>query len=536
MTSELPPSGVVPDLPPGLVADGEGFRLGARGLVLDLVSVPAGVYITGSDDPTADADERPRRSQELCGFWIGRTAITVAQYAKFCAATGRAAPTSDPELPITEVSWVDADAFCRWVGVALPTELEWEQAARGPDGRSYPYGDTPGGSFRDLAYPATPVGQGSESPCGARDMGELQEWCVDQVGPQSLLDWIGERRVVRLEHRAIRGGYMFPSVFVTADQDDAWAEPIALWRRNHDEAGTTKRALTFRVVVRPHAPKAESALRDMIEIPAQTTHVGLDPAVIDELAEVMFQDALEEAREEDESSGLGMGWLSKNGRTMNLEGPSEIRTQLLTLGPRREVRVGAFAIDRTRVSNAQYREFVVATGHRALAAWKGGELPAGCEQHPVENVSHDDASAYARWVGLALPTELEWEVACGAGDGRRYPWGNELPPPGGPGLEDLMSLRYRGSGAFPVDAFPELASSYGVLGLLGSWEWCADEFGLLPGGDEAAFRAVAAGKWPVMFALRGGHDSVTRWSIWGRLANRPTQDFGGHGFRCVRRR
>ncbi len=107
--------------------------------------------------------------------------------------------------------------------------------------------------------------------------------------------------------------------------------------------------------------------------------------------------------------------------------PELHRLALHALTPRREVSVSAFSIDRTRVTNQQYRQFVMATGHRAPRTWQGGHVPRGEERYPVTHVSHDAAAAYARWAGLALPTEVEWEAATGGGDGRRYPWSEDEP-------------------------------------------------------------------------------------------------------------
>lgn len=205
-------------------------------LELELVHVPAGTYILGSDDPKADPREQPRRTIELPGFFISRTAVTVGQWATFCRATRRTEPGSweDVMCPMTDVSWNDADAFCTWAGVSLPTQIEWEQAARGPEGRTYPYGEGSAAGFRDLSYPATPVTDGGEATCGALGMGELAEWCLEAIG----------------DERAVKGGFYFSSGFVTPNQDDAAADYVALWRSPSRNGNYGSRAVTFRVARR----------------------------------------------------------------------------------------------------------------------------------------------------------------------------------------------------------------------------------------------------------------------------------------------
>ncbi|HPP53845.1 MAG TPA: formylglycine-generating enzyme family protein, partial [Thermoguttaceae bacterium] len=100
-------------------------------------------------------------------------------------------------------------------------------------------------------------------------------------------------------------------------------------------------------------------------------------------------------------------------------------THFLTESPQRKVDVEAFAMDRFPVTNAQYKRFVDATGHRPPLYWEGRNFPDGMADHPVVWVNWHDADAYARWVGLRLPTEAEWEKAARGTDGRQYPWGNQ---------------------------------------------------------------------------------------------------------------
>lgn len=116
-----------------------------------MVYVPAGTFQMGSDetDPSAKESEKPPHQVTLDAFWIDRYEVSNAQYARcveadVCQESGHAddATYTGADLPVVGVPWQDAVDYCRWAGGRLPTEAEWEYAARGTDGPIYPWGDT----------------------------------------------------------------------------------------------------------------------------------------------------------------------------------------------------------------------------------------------------------------------------------------------------------------------------------------------------------------------------------------------------------
>jgi formylglycine-generating enzyme required for sulfatase activity len=236
---------------------------------IELCLVPAGAFPMGSaeGDKAAASDEKPQHEVGLDAFYLCRTPVTQAQYARFVQGTGHRVPSMevgwekpynwDPKRkappegrshqPVVLVSWGDAAAYCAWAGLRLPTEAEWEKAvswdAVGGRKRAYPWGDEwdsrrcnsaeriagrplptydewkkwwDGWQKLDVAKRSqdttTPVGAfspGGDSPCGCADMaGNVWEWCADWYGatyyPRSAAH--NPRGPETGEYRVLRGG------------------------------------------------------------------------------------------------------------------------------------------------------------------------------------------------------------------------------------------------------------------------------------------------------------------------------------------
>lgn len=194
--------------------------IGADGMILRYV--PAGEFAMGSD---ANSDEQPIHSVTLDAYWIDQTEVTNAMYIK-CVKANECKPPRELSsntreiyfynpgfgiYPVISVSWNDAVAYCSWIGRRLPTEAEWEKAARGTDGRIYPWGnDKPSANFINMDNSdTTEVGSYPDGASfyGVLDMsGNVWEWVADwydkayyQTSPSSnpLGPESGELRVLR---------------------------------------------------------------------------------------------------------------------------------------------------------------------------------------------------------------------------------------------------------------------------------------------------------------------------------------------------
>jgi formylglycine-generating enzyme required for sulfatase activity len=252
--------------------------------------------------------------------------------------------------------------------------------------------------------------------------------------------------------------------------------------------------------------------------------------------------------------------------------------------PVHEVRLDAFHMDATAVTNAQFATFVKATGYRTEAeefgssavfhlavppgsgdvlgvatgtpwwrnvrgaCWRSPEGPgsdiAKRQNHPVVHISWNDATAYCGWAGKRLPTEAEWEYAARGGlDSKRYAWGDDLTPNGRwqcniwqGRFPDVNTLEDGFLTTAPVKTFRP--NGFGLWNAAGNvWEWCADWFSpnYYAEAPSSAPTGPASGEQRVM---RGGsylcHDSYcNRYRVAARSSNAPDSFSANLGFRCA---
>lgn len=217
----------------------------------EMVWIPAGPFFVG-----------PQKERAECrGFSLARFPVTNAQFAAFVDGTGYTPPAGHPEPelflshwaegrpprgkedhPVVWVSFLDALHYCRWAGLTLPTEWQWEKAARGPDGRPFPWGDAPPHRFPGLANVLSddtdPVGAHSRvrTAYGCEDLvGNVSEWCQMTQGDDfgSVPDSFPDDQPPadgEIVHAAVRG-----SAFMRSDprRMAAWhRRKLAVTRRN----------------------------------------------------------------------------------------------------------------------------------------------------------------------------------------------------------------------------------------------------------------------------------------------------------------
>jgi formylglycine-generating enzyme required for sulfatase activity len=205
-----------------------------------MVAVPAGAFSMGAD-LDRPGDESPRHSVTLPAFRIDLYEVTNARYRKCVNSAACSEPadlrffddTRAADHPVVFVSWYQADAYCRWLDGRLPTEAEWEKAARGTQGRAYPWGNRPSADKLNagLRFEGTrPVGSypAGASPYGALDMaGNVWEWTADwylaYAGSEFQTNLFGEK------YKVVRGG--------------SWNHPIQDARSFHRDIAHPARTL-----------------------------------------------------------------------------------------------------------------------------------------------------------------------------------------------------------------------------------------------------------------------------------------------------
>jgi formylglycine-generating enzyme required for sulfatase activity len=267
------------------------------GPLLGFVEVPAGRFVLGSDkkkDPQADEDELPQHELELPGYFIGRYPVTVGQFRAFVESSGYEPGDRDSlrgvsNEPVVWVSWHEAQAYCGWLGerlrevaaarleaaqdeaarrfwgglvrgelgVGLPSEAEWEKAARGEDGRVFPWGDDPDpnrANYHDTGLgEASPVGcfPGGASPYGCEEMsGNVWEWTRSLWGkdwqkadfgyPYNPLDGRESLEASDVVRRVLRGGAFYSN-----------QGSVRCAVRNGSHPSSRYRRLGFRVLLSP---------------------------------------------------------------------------------------------------------------------------------------------------------------------------------------------------------------------------------------------------------------------------------------------
>ena len=194
--------------------------------------------------------------------------------------------------------------------------------------------------------------------------------------------------------------------------------------------------------------------------------------------------------------------------------------------PVHTVYLDAFYIDALEVTNAEYRKFVEAKGHKPPRYWNDPKYNA--DKQPVVGITYSDAQAYCQWVGKRLPTEAEWERAARGPHSRLFPWGDRFD------AQRTNTRETKHRRPLPVGSYPNGDSPEGVLDMSGNvWEWCHDWFDKEyyqqttmknPTGPESGKKRV----------IRGGGWTAPHTDMAHRRGEKPNKTYPSLGFRCAR--
>jgi iron(II)-dependent oxidoreductase len=196
-------------------------------------------------------------------------------------------------------------------------------------------------------------------------------------------------------------------------------------------------------------------------------------------------------------------------------------------GPRHIVYLKGFYMDKSEVTNGQYKIYIDASGAAPPSNWKDGKIPPGAENLPVTRVSYYDALGYAMWAGKRLPAEEEWEKAARGKDSRIFPWGNEWEG-NAANVRPLIGFSWLEK----IDSHHGGVSPCGCHDMAGNaWEWTSSWFEPYPGNIEP--NASYGKKFKV---IRGGSYKSTRSMsrTYAREIMEPASFEAAVGFRCVK--
>jgi serine/threonine-protein kinase len=456
-TPSVPPTPVPTALPPEII------QQGAR-----MVLIPAGTFTMGSQ--SGDPNEKPPHKVSLDAFYMDRFEVTNKLY-KLCEKDGACSlPISTSKYnnakyanhPVVFTDWNRAINYCRWRGARLPTEAEWEYAARGTDGRTYPWGEGIDGSranFQQKVNDTTAVGsyESGKSPFGMYDMGgNAWEWVNDfysetyyQESPASNPPGpaTGQLHVLR------GGSWNYNDLFIRASY------------RNRDAADTGFNDFGFRCAF--STPQASVPPTSEVQVSAR--------------------------------DGMKLHFVPAGSFLMGSENGDEDEK------PVHKVTLDAFYIDETEITNRMYalcvadRNCPPPSNKSSFTRTHYHDDPQFAD-YPVIYVSWDNANAYCSWAGRKLPSEAQWEYAARGTDNRTHPWGNQAPS------SALLNFNSNVGDTSQVGTFPAGVSPFGALDMAGNvWEWVSDfydetYYAASPpsnplGPDSGDTRALRGGSW-----------------------------------------
>jgi len=531
---------------------------------MSLVYIPPGESLMGSKG--YGRNETPPHFVYIDGFHIGRLPVTNWQYHEFMKDTGQKMPAfmqkpgyNDPDQPVVGVSWQDAFDYCKWFSrrtkkrYSLPTEAQWEKAARGPEGCLYPWGNTP--PSPDKAHYVEGLSPGppaqvithlaGASPFGCLDMvGNIWEWTgdtysdsyfgeSDYINPEGPIT--SKKKVLKGGGRAGKGSFLRCARRIGGDYDLATNQTgFRVARAIEEEELRSQSPMKLKYEARTIVRQAKTAIshnRRHQAITLLEKALALNPGNRNakQLLNTMpkLPKGLEPAKNTEYHPATGLplrAFCEWTGSTMVLvpEGKFIMGRDAPNTDevPAHEVYLESFYIDTFEVTNEMFAMFLdmqgIEDGPEARRLFEPSDQSvmfragrwapaAGLEKHPMVCITWKGAQMFADWTGMALPTEAQWEKAARGADGRLYPWGNKFTP-------DLCNCKQSGIlHTTPVNKYEAGISPYGCWDMAGNvWEWCYDWY-------NAQYYAGSPAKEPL--GPPSGEMKVLRSGGWGADAS-----------------
>lgn len=410
---------------------------------ISMALVPPGCFLMGSTNEELDEIGQLRQDglslyinetpqHQICfeqPFWFDETEVTQAQFAALSGEMEREPYSKGADRPVESITWFEALNYCRKRGARLPTEAEWEYAARGPDGLTYPWGNTL--SDGDLALSETTrtgapdVGSAAidRSWVGAVDLtASVGEWTSSLYWPYPYDAGDGREGITTAgENRVVRGGaYPTNNPARLRSAQRYWGAPftlnVYLGFRCTRSVDPTERSINN---------GDEASAMACLAAPSSSTRAQLDAAY--QLA------ALFDYAEGNRSwspvieyfDGVAMALVPPGCYTMGVTAEEQRSLQaefehyhVTNDDPaHRQCFSEPFWIDLTEVTQAQFMRLT------DVSIYDSNFI---CNRRPMENVSWTDASDFCGIRGARLPTEAEWEYAARGPSNFIYPWGDEF--------------------------------------------------------------------------------------------------------------
>ena len=482
--------------------------------------IPAGTFLMGDAD-TAIGNAQPLHTVTLSAYCMDLTEVTAAAY-RGCTAVGCTTPntgasynrgvTDRDNHPINGVDWNQARAYCQWRGGDLPTEAQWEYAARGSDvaNHIYPWGNAAPasqlcwsgvtGRSTTCAVQSYP---GGNSPFGLFDMaGNVWEWTRDFYAGYPMSAASDPTGPLSGTNRVFRGGSWI----------DSPAAPVRTTYRFDSTPLFRNNNIGFRCAL------SMGRCGDRILGTGETCDDG----------NTVSGDGCSATCQSEPRCPGGMTLIPAGTFLMG-----DADTLSNGAQPPHTVTLSAYCMDLTEVTVAAYRGCTSCTAPTAGTTGNAGNWGVtGRDNHPVNYVDWNQARAYCQSRGGDLPTEAQWEYAARGSDvaNHIYPWGNAAP-----GSQLCWSGVTGRSTTCPVQSYPSGNSPFGLFDMAGNvWEWTRDFY--------ASYAAAAASDptGPTSGARRvyrgGGWDlsSATSMRAASRDSSAPLDRYYAIGFRCAR--